>query len=91
MVHLFIPDSKGVGCGWAPSMDKLRFLGYDDYCRERGFLSLCAKCFKYFLLPVDWGDQSPPEVATSGSPSTSGSATDDSVDTDSDKEQVVLS
>ena len=53
MVHLFTPDSNGVGCGWSPSMDKVRFLGFDDYCQEQGFLSLCAKRFKYFLLPAE--------------------------------------
>ena len=44
-----------------------------------------------FSLPQEWEGQSAPDVAVSGSLSTSGSATDDSVDPDSNKEQVVLS
>ena len=96
VVHLFDTEGKGIGCGWKPNSDKFKFLTSEDIGAEPDLYSQCIKCFKYHTWPSTWQtSHSKPEEdsgfnGSSSSDSSCGSLTDDSVDTDSDKEQITL-
>lgn len=90
-VHLLGVDGKAVGCGWEPPTTKALDLTAMHYIAEFDSYAKCARCFKNHTFPPGWdSDGAEPEaVADEASSLSSGSDTDDSVDTASDKDKVV--
>ena len=72
-------------------MDKVKFLTLEDLTNEQDLYGQCMKCFKFHTWPSTWtvGNKKE-EDNSSSSDSSCGFLADDSVDTDSDREQVTL-
>ena len=79
-----------MGCGWHPIAAKVAQLECQDYIRESSRFPLCDRCFKLFRLPDSWAvvPEATQGEASSLSSDSSGSLTDDSVDTASENEKV---
>ena len=75
-MHLLDTDGVTVGCGWRPGPLKISELAEQDFP---------ARCFRHFTFPSTWMAVEPYAAQISLS-----SDTDESVDTQSDKEAVVL-
>ena len=89
-IHLLDKSGRAVGCGWDPPPTKALDLNPDDYIAEFDSYAKCTRCFKHHTFPTAWGsDGAEPEVhADCPSSPSSGTDTDDSVDTASDDEKV---
>ena len=89
-VHLLDGEGKAVGCGWHPIAAKVAPLDCQDYIRESSRFPLCDRCFKLFRLPDNWAvvPEATQGEASSLSSDSSGSLTDDSVDTASENEKI---
>ena len=85
-----------MGCGWCPSMEKVEALNAIDYQNDSDSFTLCARCFHQFSLPEEFrlgGAMTPspkqdPQPQDSSESASSGSLTDDSVETASEAEKV---
>ena len=92
-IHLLNGEGTAVGCGWRPKSGSVEDLSPDDFRNEMGLYGKCTRCFKSHDLPLEY-QQGPAQVndapADSDSSNESGSDTDDSVDTESDKEHIEL-
>ena len=74
-------------------MEKVEALNAIDYQNDNDSFSLCARCFHQFSLPAEFrrGVMTPkqdPQPEDSSESDSSGSLTDDSVDTASEAEKV---
>ena len=91
MIHLFDVEGRGIGCGWMPSPQKCQAVMEEDLLAEFTSYGQCTKCFKFYDWPSTWSIPTPhPQSTQSSSDSSCGSLTDDSIDTDSDQDQVNL-
>ena len=92
-IHLLNGEGTAVGCGWRPKSGSVEDLSPDDFRNEMGLYGKCTRCFKSHDLPLEY-QQGPAQVndapVDSDSSNESGSDTDDSVDTESDKEHIEL-
>ena len=82
-MHLLDTDGVTVGCGWRPGPLKISELAEQDFHAEPEVYLGCTRCFRHFTFPSTWMAMEPYAAQLS-------SDTDESVDTQSDKEAVVL-
>ena len=95
-VHLLTVEGFCLGCGWRPRSAQMTVLTPGEYWANPTGYGKCARCFAKGDLPKSWfvsrlGTVDIPdlEVDTESS-ATSGSETDDSVDTQSEADAVPL-
>ena len=89
-MHLLDTDGVTVGCGWRPGPLKISELAEQDFHAEPEVYLGCARCFRHFTFPSTWMAVEPYAAQDSEASISLSSDTDESVDTQSDKEAVVL-
>ena len=89
-MHLLDTDGVTVGCGWRPGPPKISELAEQDFHAEPEMYLGCARCFRHFTFPNTWMAVEPYAAQDSEASISLSSDTDESVDTQSDKEAIVL-
>ena len=89
-MHLLDTDGVTVGCGWRPGPLKISELAEQDFHAEPEVYLGCTRCFRHFTFPSTWMAVEPYAAQDSEASISLSSDTDESVDTQSDKEAVVL-
>ena len=89
-MHLLDTDGVTVGCGWRPGPPKISELAKQDFHAEPEMYLGCTRCFRHFTFPNTWMAVEPYAAQDSEASISLSSDTDESVDTQSDKEAIVL-
>ena len=89
-MHLLDTDGVTVGCGWRPGPPKISELAEQDFHAEPEMYLGCTRCFRHFTFPNTWMAVEPYAAQDSEASISLSSDTDESVDTQSDKEAIVL-
>ena len=89
-MHLLDADGVTVGCGWRPGPLKISELAEQDFHAEPEMYLGCTRCFRHFTFPNTWMAVEPYAAQDSEASISLSSDTDKSVDTQSDKEAIVL-
>ena len=89
-MHLLDADGVTVGCGWRPGPLKISELAEQDFHAEPEMYLGCTRCFRHFTFPNTWMAVEPYAAQDSEASISLSSDTDESVDTQSDKEAIVL-
>ena len=85
-MHLLDADGVTVGCGWRPGPLKISELAEQDFHAEPEMYLGCTRCFRHFTFPNTWMAVEPYAAQDSEASISLSSDTDESVDTQSDKE-----
>ena len=98
-VHLLTVEGFCLGCGWRPKSTQMTVLTPGEYWANPTGYGKCTRCFAKGDLPKSWfvsrhgtveGKDIPDLEVDTESSATSGSETDDSVDTQSEADAVPL-
>ena len=78
-MHFFTTNGSGIGCGWAPTRDRISSLPMEDYMRGPDEYMECGPCFSAHTFPSSWNDPGSIQITADAS-----SDSDDSVSGGSD-------